>query len=84
MNNLTGWHLLPCVLLIGLGLSGSPNGCVRSCMWPWQSTICSTWGLAGVAAKYRALGAWRWAAATLLSRTMFVPWDEAGALACMT
>eukprot|EP00850_Spirogloea_muscicola_P011627 SM000073S21403 [mRNA] locus=s73:33855:36542:- [translate_table: standard] len=32
------------------------------------------------ARKYLTLGAWLWAASTVLSRTLFVPWNEAGAL----
>eukprot|EP00850_Spirogloea_muscicola_P019947 SM000203S06123 [mRNA] locus=s203:53194:56426:+ [translate_table: standard] len=30
--------------------------------------------------KYLTLSAWLWAASTVLSRTLYVPWDEAGAL----
>eukprot|EP00850_Spirogloea_muscicola_P009122 SM000050S17047 [mRNA] locus=s50:660021:663165:+ [translate_table: standard] len=32
------------------------------------------------ARKYLTLGAWLWAASTVLSRTLYVLWDEAGAL----
>ncbi|KAF5830023.1 hypothetical protein DUNSADRAFT_15167 [Dunaliella salina] len=34
----------------------------------------------GLPKKYCGLGAWLWASSTLLSRTMYVPWDEAGCL----
>ena len=35
---------------------------------------------AGMPAKFKSLGAWRWAAATVASRTMHLPDDAAGAL----
>lgn len=35
---------------------------------------------AGLPAKWQSLKAWLWSFATLTSRTMFVPWDSAGAL----
>ncbi len=34
--------------------------------------------LAGVDPKYCSFGAWRWAVCTILSRTMYVPWDTVG------
>ncbi len=34
----------------------------------------------GLPATYRSFGAWAWAAATISSRTVFVPFDAAGAL----
>ncbi len=35
---------------------------------------------AGLPVKFKTLGAWRWATATVASRTMYLPDDAAGAL----